>query len=81
MLTAKVFQSGGSQAVRIPKSVRFDCEEVIVKQTPVGLLLIPREEDFWSRWLEQLRAFQWDVAVEDVDDALPQERDWDGLFA
>jgi len=30
--TAKIFASGGSQAVRLPKSCRFPCDEVAVKK-------------------------------------------------
>ena len=32
METAKLFTSGGSQAVRLPKSCRFPVDEVIVKK-------------------------------------------------
>ena len=32
METAKLFASGGSQAVRLPKSCRFPCDEVAVKK-------------------------------------------------
>ena len=32
METAKLFTSGGSQAVRLPKSCRFPCDEVTVKK-------------------------------------------------
>jgi antitoxin VapB len=39
MLTAKVFQSGRSQAVRVPKCYRFHSAEVNIQKTPDGLLL------------------------------------------
>ena len=42
MDTAKVFMSGRSQAVRLPKEYRFDTDEVIIRRTPEGLLLIPK---------------------------------------
>jgi antitoxin VapB len=32
METAKIFRNGQSQAVRLPKSCRFDCDEVSVKK-------------------------------------------------
>lgn len=42
MTTAKVFMSGRSQAVRIPKELRFDTDEVYIRRTPEGLLLTPK---------------------------------------
>lgn len=42
MTTAKVFMSGRSQAVRIPKDLRFDTDEVYIRRTPEGLLLTPK---------------------------------------
>ncbi len=43
MTTAKVFQSGRSQAVRVPKQFRFRSREVNVVETPDGLLLTEKE--------------------------------------
>jgi antitoxin VapB len=40
--TAKVFKHGNSQAVRLPKEFRFEGDEVLVKRTPAGVLLMPR---------------------------------------
>lgn len=42
MTTAKVFMSGRSQAVRIPKDLRFDADEVYIRRVPEGLLLTPK---------------------------------------
>ncbi len=39
MVTTKVFQSGRSQAVRVPKRYRFRSREVNILATPDGLLL------------------------------------------
>ncbi|HVV50502.1 MAG TPA: AbrB/MazE/SpoVT family DNA-binding domain-containing protein [Polyangia bacterium] len=43
---AKIFQNGGSQAVRLPKSFRFreDLEEVIVKRHGRQVILEPADE-------------------------------------
>lgn len=41
MDTAKIFTSGNSQAVHLPKAYRFDEEEVYIKRTGQGILLIP----------------------------------------
>jgi antitoxin VapB len=41
MKTAKVFRHGNSQAVRLPKEFRFDGDEVLVKRSSGGVLLLP----------------------------------------
>jgi antitoxin VapB len=43
---AKVFQNGGSQAVRLPKRFRFHDEEVIVRKVGKQVILEPADE--WS---------------------------------
>ena len=42
MDTAKIFQTGRSQAVRLPKAYRFQTGEVWIRRTPEGVLLIPK---------------------------------------
>jgi len=42
MKTAKVFKHGNSQAVRLPKEFRFDSDEVFVKRSAGGVLLLPK---------------------------------------
>ena len=42
MQTAKVFQNGRSQAIRLPKQFRVNSAEVYLKATPEGFLVIPR---------------------------------------
>ena len=43
MKTAKVFKHGNSQAVRLPKEFRFDGDEVLVKRSVGGVLLLPKK--------------------------------------
>ena len=50
MIIAKVFQNGGSQAIRLPKEFRVDSEEVYLKRTRDGFLVIPR--DPWELFFE-----------------------------
>lgn len=38
---AKLFMSGRSQAVRLPKSLRFEGDEVIARRFGNGVLLLP----------------------------------------
>ncbi len=45
MISGKVFMSGRSQAVRLPKAYRFDVDEVLLEPQPDGsLLLRPRSK-------------------------------------
>ena len=39
--TAKVFMSGTSQAVRLPRAYRFDCETVTIRRDGDSLVLTP----------------------------------------
>ena len=50
MQTAKVFQNGRSQAIRLPKEFRVETDEVYLKKTPEGFLVITR--DPWAVFFE-----------------------------
>ena len=50
METAKVFNNGGSQAVRLPKECRFDQADVYVKKIGSIVILIPKNLDKRSWW-------------------------------
>ncbi|WP_157018259.1 antitoxin [Mesorhizobium xinjiangense] len=52
METAKVFWSGRSQAVRLPKEFRFDSAEVRIRRHGNAVILEPIAED-WT-WLDGL---------------------------
>ena len=47
MLTAKVFQSGNSQAIRIPKEMRTTQEEFIVTKLGDILILYPPNDPWF----------------------------------
>ena len=49
--TAKIFMSGRSQAVRLPKALRFNVAEVHIRRVGDGLLLTPVKRD-WHRRVE-----------------------------
>jgi antitoxin VapB len=53
---AKVFMSGRSQAVRLPKKYRFDCDEVEVSQEGDALVLRPRTKP-WANLTAVLESF------------------------
>lgn len=52
MATARVFWSGRSQAVRLPKEYRFDGEEVRIRRHGSAVILEPIAAD-WS-WLDAI---------------------------
>ena len=47
MITAKVFKSGNSQAVRLPKEYRLDTDEVSINRIGNVLIMVPKD-DPWS---------------------------------
>jgi len=57
MDTAKLFLSGRSQAVRLPKEYRFRGNEVVVKHFGNGVLLLPID-DPWQMLAAGLEAFE-----------------------
>ncbi len=57
MDTARIFQSGRSQAVRLPKAYRFEGTEVVVKHFGNGVLLMPLN-DSWAMLDAALDAFE-----------------------
>ena len=63
MKTAKLFQNGQSQAVRLPKEFRFDDSEVFIKKTGNVVQLIPRS-DSWNSLFDSLKKFSRDFMVE-----------------
>ena len=54
MDTAKLFWSGRSQALRLPKAFRFDQEEVRIRRHGPAVILEPIPTD-WG-WLDALAA-------------------------
>ena len=52
MDTAKVFWSGRSQAVRLPKAFRFDTEKVRIRRHGRSVILEPMADN-WD-WLDML---------------------------
>lgn len=41
METAKIFQNGQSQAVRLPRQFRFACDRVAIKKVGNAVVLFP----------------------------------------
>lgn len=57
MDTARLFMSGRSQAVRLPKEYRFEGESVVVRHVGNGVLLLPVKEP-WAMLDAALNAFE-----------------------
>lgn len=65
MKTAKIFQNGQSQAVRLPKEFRFDDSEVFIKKSGNVVQLIPRS-DSWNSLFDSLKKFSRDFMSERI---------------
>ena len=66
MTTAKLFQNGQSQAVRLPKEFRFDnLKEVFIKKVNGMVVLIPKENsNKWDDFFDNLDNFSEDFMLE-----------------
>lgn len=63
MKTAKIFQNGQSQAVRLPKEFRFNGKEVYVKRLGNAVVLLPKD-DWWAPMLKHAGKFTDDFMNE-----------------
>ena len=74
--TAKVFASGRSQAIRLPKEFRVSGKEVQLTRVPGGILI--SEGDPWDAFEEGCRNLgeEFFEAVERRDRKTPQVRDF-----
>lgn len=59
MKTAKIFRSGNSQAVRIPKEFQLPGDEVEIQKRGNSLVLRPKRTS-WSKLFESLDKFSDD---------------------
>jgi antitoxin VapB len=63
MKTAKLFQNGQSQAVRLPKEFRFEDDHVFVKKSGNVVVLIPAKNS-WDTLIQSLDKFSDDFIAE-----------------
>jgi len=73
MLT-RVFKSGNSQAVRIPKDFQLDVEEVEIFSRG-DELIIKKSKPSLEEAYNILVSMPDDFSIRDIDDAPPQQRD------
>lgn len=77
MKTAKLFQNGQSQAVRLPKEFRFEGDEVIIKRSGNTVVLIPTNHS-WDVLAESLNKFSDDFMATRVQ---PEQQNREEIFA
>jgi antitoxin VapB len=73
MTAAKVFMNGRSQAIRLPKEFRVATDEVFLKKTPEGFVVV--ERDPWEVCIEACQELPSDFMAERVQPA-QQHRKW-----
>ena len=74
METAKIFDNGRSQAVRLPKKYRFKDNEVYIHRLGNAVMLIPKDAA-WQTFLDGLNSFADDYMQDGREDEIPAERD------
>ena len=74
MMTAKVFENGRSQAVRLPKECIFNTDEVALNRIGDIVLLMPKTNK-WSSFMQAIDMFSDDFMKDGRDGRLEQERD------
>ena len=74
MMTAKVFENGRSQAVRLPKECRFSGDEVAINKVGDVVILMPKGNK-WAGFINGLSLFDEDFMSEGREQPAAQERE------
>ena len=74
MKTAKIFKSGNSQAVRIPKEFQLEGDEVEILKKGEILVLRPKKKS-WAALVESLQKFTDDFMEKGRSQPPVQKRD------
>ena len=74
MVCTKVFTSGNSQAVRIPKEFHIDFSELCIKKIGSSIILTPKESN-WENLERSLSEFSDDFMTEGRIQPAMQERE------
>ena len=75
-ITTRVFKSGNSQAVRIPRELQLDVDEVEIFRRGDELVIRPKRKNLLEV-LDILAGFSDDFMKDGREDLPPQERDFD----
>lgn len=76
MTTTRVFKSGNSQTVRIPKEFQFDVDEVEVFRRGDELVIRPKKDNI-ADVFDLITGLSDDFMEDGRGDSPPQERDFD----
>jgi antitoxin VapB len=74
MQTARLFNNGRSQAVRLPKEYQFKGENVFIRKVGEAVLLVPVDKD-WETFLHGLNSFSEDFMAEKRSQGKEQTRE------
>ena len=74
MMTAKLFENGRSQAVRLPKECRFSGDEVAINKVGDIVILMPKENP-WVGFLNSMSLFSDDFMNKGREQPCEQERE------
>ena len=74
MMTAKVFQNGRSQAIRLPKECRFSSDEVMVNKIGEIGILLPKHNK-WDSFMRAIDMFSDDFMADGRATDMVQERE------
>lgn len=74
MMTAKLFENGRSQAVRLPKEYRFDAGEVAINRIGDIVMLIPKTNK-WNSFIQAIDMFSTDFMESGRENHVNQERE------
>ena len=72
MTTAKIFENGRSQAVRLPKEYRFSEDEVFINRIGEIVMLIPKSSK-WAGLQNGIRMFSDDFMTEGREENLREQ--------
>lgn len=73
MQTAKLFQNGRSQAVRLPKEYQFKGNDVLIEKYGDAVILVPHDKR-WEVFIEGINGFTDDFLAEGRDQGTDQIR-------
>ena len=74
MMTAKVFENGRSQAIRLPKECRFTSDEVMVNKIGDIVILLPKQNK-WDSFMRAIDMFSDDFMADGRATDIVQERE------
>ena len=63
---AKVFKSGNSQAIRIPKEFRLDADTVSIVKKDDALIVTPIKSNKREGWAEKFSKYNNELLIDDM---------------